>query len=82
MSFTNSELIYFFFVFYSFFLRKVFPVNCFRQWNNVVLFYTSVKNEKRMKCETREETIAVSQAKDLQTSMLTTRRLGIVVKCL
>jgi len=48
----------------------------------VVLFYTSVENEKRMKCETREETIAVSQAKDLQTSMLTTRRLGIVVKCL
>lgn len=65
-------------------LRKVFPVNCFRQWNNVVLlvFRTPVDSEKRMKCKTREETIAVSQAKDLQTSMVTARRLGIVVKCL
>ena len=35
-----------------------------------------------MKYKTREETIAVNQAKFLQTSMLTTRRLGIVVKCL
>ena len=48
----------------------------------MVLFYTSVESEKRMKYKKREETIAVNQAKALQRSMLNTRRLGIVLKCL
>lgn len=81
MLFRNSELIYFS-LYFVLLLRKVFPVNCFRQWNNVVIFHTSVESEQQMKYKTREETIAVSQAKDLQTSIVTTRRLGIVVKCL
>jgi hypothetical protein len=81
MSLSNSELDYFS-LYIILLLRNVFPVNCFRQRNNVVLFYTSVESGKRMNYKTREETIAVSQAKALQTSMLTTRRLGIVVKCL
>jgi len=81
MSFRNGELISFS-LYFVLLLWKVFPVNCFRQWNKVVIFYTSVESERRMKYKTREETIAVSQAKDLQTSIVTTRRLGIVVKCL
>jgi hypothetical protein len=80
-SFRKSEVIYFP-LYFVLLLSIVFPVNCFQEWNTVVLFYTSVESEKRMKYKTGGETIAVCQTKDFQTSMATTRRLGIVVKCL
>ena len=43
MSLRNSELNYFS-LYIVFLLRYVYPVNCFRQWNKVMLFYTSVES--------------------------------------
>jgi hypothetical protein len=77
MSFRKSEVIYLL-LYFVLSLRIVFPVNCFQKWRTVVLFYTSVESEKRKKYKRAEETIAVCQTKDFQTSMVTTRRLVLL----